>query len=215
MALFRQGWVPAAVSPVPSLDLEAPSDWFVDWQLAALKRDRMACERILRQPWVDATPVADRPLEGGCGWENAVRFSKMGDVSISVDRLSCEEAGAFALWIARDVQPLAESFLGRRVRSIGHMGTYACRNVVGTRFGGFLRSEHASANAIDIGSFTLADGRTVSVAKHWGGDGPESRFLHAVHDGACRYFRVVLGPDYNAAHRDHFHLDRGPFPGCH
>ena len=44
---------------------------------------------------------------------------------------------------------------------------------------------------------------------HWRGDGAEARFLKAVHGRACRYFRVVLGPDYNEAHRDHFHLDRG------
>jgi hypothetical protein len=24
----------------------------------------------------------------------------------------------------------------------------------------------------------------------------------------------VLGPEYNAAHRDHFHLDRGSFRFC-
>jgi hypothetical protein len=25
---------------------------------------------------------------------------------------------------------------------------------------------------------------------------------------------VVLGPEYNAAHHDHFHLDRGPLMRC-
>jgi hypothetical protein len=28
-----------------------------------------------------------------------------------------------------------------------------------------------------------------------------------VRDGACRLFATVLSPDYNAAHRDHLHLD--------
>ena len=35
-------------------------------------------------------------------------------------------------------------------------------------------------------------------------------------DGACGLFATVLSPDYNAAHRDHFHLDqaaRGRFGG--
>jgi hypothetical protein len=34
-----------------------------------------------------------------------------------------------------------------------------------------------------------------------------SEFLHRVHDDACNIFGTVLGPDANAAHRDHFHLD--------
>ena len=42
----------------------------------------------------------------------------------------------------------------------------------------------------------------------------EARFLRAVHEGACDYFDVVLGPDYNRAHADHFHFDRGAYRAC-
>ena len=42
----------------------------------------------------------------------------------------------------------------------------------------------------------------------------ERAFLREIRDGACDLFRVVLGPDYNAAHRDHFHLDMGAFRAC-
>jgi hypothetical protein len=34
-----------------------------------------------------------------------------------------------------------------------------------------------------------------------------SAFLHEVHDEACDIFGTVLGPEANAAHHDHFHLD--------
>jgi hypothetical protein len=34
-----------------------------------------------------------------------------------------------------------------------------------------------------------------------------SEFLHVAHDEACEIFGTVLGPDANAAHHDHFHLD--------
>jgi hypothetical protein len=34
-----------------------------------------------------------------------------------------------------------------------------------------------------------------------------SKFLHLAHDDACAIFGTVLGPDANAAHHDHFHLD--------
>ena len=36
---------------------------------------------------------------------------------------------------------------------------------------------------------------------------PKSAFLRAVHQGACKTFGTVLGPDANAAHKDHFHFD--------
>ncbi len=40
---------------------------------------------------------------------------------------------------------------------------------------------------------------------------PQARFLVTVHKAACSLFSTVLGPDANAAHHDHFHLDLG----CH
>jgi hypothetical protein len=35
----------------------------------------------------------------------------------------------------------------------------------------------------------------------------EAAFLRRLHDGACGTFTTVLGPDANAAHRNHFHFD--------
>ncbi|MFN3798647.1 MAG: extensin family protein, partial [Sphingobium yanoikuyae] len=40
------------------------------------------------------------------------------------------------------------------------------------------------------------------------GQGKDAAFLRDVRDGACGLFSTVLSPDYNAAHRDHFHLDQ-------
>jgi hypothetical protein len=39
---------------------------------------------------------------------------------------------------------------------------------------------------------------------------PEAMFLRRLHKGACGIFGTVLGPEANAAHRDHFHLDLAP-----
>jgi hypothetical protein len=75
-------------------------------------------------------------------------------------------------------------------------------------------SQHATANALDVAGFRLADGRRITVAADWADEGDEGRFLRAVRDGACRSFETVLGPEYNAAHRDHLHLDRGPYRVC-
>ena len=39
---------------------------------------------------------------------------------------------------------------------------------------------------------------------------PESAFLYAIHEGACKLFGTVLGPLANEAHKDHFHYDLAP-----
>jgi len=71
---------------------------------------------------------------------------------------------------------------------------------------------------LDVASVTLADGRTVSVAADWDGQGPGGEaaegFLHRLRDGACRVFSTVLTPDYNDAHKDHLHLDGAPRSLC-
>ena len=48
----------------------------------------------------------------------------------------------------------------------------------------------------------------------WGKRGKEAKFLKRVHAGACDLFSVTLGPEYNAAHKDHFHMDMGPGHAC-
>jgi hypothetical protein len=61
---------------------------------------------------------------------------------------------------------------------------------------------------------TLADGTRISVLADWDGPPAKAAFLRAVRDGACRFFDVVLSPDYNEAHRDHFHFDQGDQSAC-
>ncbi len=39
-------------------------------------------------------------------------------------------------------------------------------------------------------------------------------FLREVRQRACDLFDVTLGPDYNAAHKNHFHLDVGGDHAC-
>jgi len=212
--LFRQGMVPAGLNPLPAADLGQPNAFLIDWRLAALKYNPELCRRVLVAPHIEAQPIADSPLRKGCGWINSVSMSKAGDVRAGFDKISCEAAAALALWLEYDLQQAAQETLGQRVVAVQSFGTYSCRNIIGNPFWKDWRSEHATANAVDIGGFTLADGRQISVQGHWRGEGPEARFLRAAHGRACRYFRVVLGPDYNAAHHDHFHLDRGPLMRC-
>jgi hypothetical protein len=212
--LFRQGLVAPIFNPLPLIDLAQPTQRLIDWRLASIKNYPGVCLRTLKAPHIEAQPIPDNPLKNGCGWHNSVRLASAGGVRAGFDKLTCETAVALALWLEHEVQPLAGAILGQQVRSIQSFGGYSCRNIVGNAAWRDVRSQHAIANAADIGGFTLADGRSIGVRAHWRGDGPEGRFLRAVHRRACVYFRVALSPNYNAAHHDHFHLDRGTFSRC-
>lgn len=214
LALLWLGMVPPRYSPFAPITLTGRPSWFVDFRLAGLNRDPDACRAVLVEPYIEATPIPDHPIANGCGWENAVRIGKVGGADLGVSQLTCPAATALALWVNYEVQPVALDAFGSRVVGLQDMGTYACRNIVGNRKWTNMRSQHALANAVDIGGFTLDNGETVSVAKDWKGDDRKARFLREVHERACRYFRVALSPDYNAAHWNHFHFDRGVFTRC-
>ncbi len=208
--IFRQGWLPAQWTPLPPLNIDSPFPLLVDWQLAELKNYRGLCRRVIASSkQLTARPIPPRPLSKGCGWTNAVRVTRAGGASIGINQISCETAAAFAMWVTHDVQPLAQQIFGQRVTSIQNFGTYSCRNIIGSRFWRVRRSEHATANAIDISAFRLADGTRISVKHHWKGNTKKAEFLRAVHTSACGYFRVSLSPAFNQAHHDHFHFDRG------
>lgn len=211
---FRQGVITPSFNPLPAIDLAKAHPWFVDWRLAAIKRSPQLCAGTLKAPHVQAEPIADKLEANGCGWTNGVSLSEAGGARVRYAALTCEMAAALALWLEHDVQPLAREMLGTSVASVQSLGGYACRNIVGTAVLKNVRSQHAYANAVDVAGFILKDGRTINVRRHWPGEAVEARFLRAVHQRACAYFRVALSPDYNAAHHDHFHFDRGPFSRC-
>jgi hypothetical protein len=151
-----------------------------------------------------------RRASGQCGYEDAVRFAGGGAIGIDwrpADlAASCPVAAGLALWEWHVVQPAALRHFGSRVASIDHFGSYSCRRLYGRSEGGW--SEHATANAVDIAGFRLENGTRITVIGDWRGEGAKAAFLREVRDGACRLFATVLSPDYNAAHRDHFHLDQ-------
>jgi hypothetical protein len=215
IAAFWFGLVPQRLSPFSPISLET-RQWFVEPRLSSLRHDPELCQSVLKAPHIDATAIPDSPIKNGCGWTNAVRFSTTGGAKIGVNPLTCEMAAAVTLWVEHEVQPLAMEMFGKRVVALGDMGTYDCRNIVGSRnpFLKDMRSEHAKANALDISGFTLEDGRNINVLRDWSDKGPEGRFLHEAHRRACRYFRVTLGPEANEAHKNHFHFDRGLLWTC-
>ena len=116
---------------------------------------------------------------------------------------SCAVAAGFVLWMRDSVAPAAQRHFRQRVIRVVHLGSYNCRPIAGG--GGW--SEHATANALDISAFILADGTRISLIADWNGDAARAAFLRDVRDGACELYSTVLSPDYNRAHADHFHFD--------
>jgi hypothetical protein len=211
---FRQGLIPPRLTPIPRLDLASPPGMLLDWQLAELGAELELCRSAIASPHIDATPVADKAIVDGCGWTNAVRLAAVGGARLVVGEMSCELAAATAAWMRHEVQPLAVEHLGERIGQVQHLGSYACRNIAGTRYLPGVRSEHATANAVDIAGFVTTGGKTISVKRHWSSPSAEGRFLRLAFARGCRYFRVAIGPDYNDAHKDHFHFDRGLVSHC-
>jgi hypothetical protein len=192
--------------PWAPLDLAQPVGLFTAAKVAGLEGPD--CRGLLRRAgvWFHALP---RRSEGAnCGYDDAIRLT--GGAATIFYRpagtgTSCRMATALALWEWNVVQPAALRRFGRSVVSIDTFGSYSCRRIYGRRTGQW--SEHARANAIDVAAFRLEGGGSVSVAGDWRGGGAKAVFLHDVRDGACRIFATTLSPDYNAAHRDHLHLD--------
>jgi hypothetical protein len=118
---------------------------------------------------------------------------------------TCPMYAAVNRWLEQVVQPAAMARFGQPVVELRTMGTYSCRRM-NNGTGTSRYSEHAFANAIDIGGFRLADGSLVTILKGWKGGLEEQYFLREVHAGACSHFATVLGPGV-ALHHDHFHMD--------
>jgi hypothetical protein len=128
--------------------------------------------------------------------------------------MDCGLAGTLVrmapLLVARDVVELVD--LGvYNYRCIGGGTPPDCPNGV---------SQHAYARAIDVAGYTTADGTTYSVLDDWvideGDDtcaaateNDRDEFLHDLFCAqiAAGLWGVALTPNYNADHRNHFHLD--------
>jgi hypothetical protein len=209
-----RGWLTVADrwNPWAPLNVQEQPNLLTSFKLWRLQEDPALCVAALQTSSLRYAQQADSPANAKCPLINTLRIQG-GDVALSSSFLSsCRLAVAYALFEVHQLQPAAQSVFGQKVAQIDHLGSFACRNVY-NRSEGRL-SQHASANALDIAGFRLADGRRISVLRDWNDDGENGRFLKTVRDGACKQFNTVLSPDYNAAHRNHFHLDMGGWRVC-
>jgi hypothetical protein len=285
---------PGAAPPAAENTTEPAKD---EWPKDEIARATEQCTHLLSG--VAAEVEYLEPIKKGeCGLPAPVRLKSLGsDHKVVFDPpvdINCPMIAALDKWIKSTLQPKAVAGLKSSVTTIVNASGYSCRNVYSLP--NAKLSQHALANAIDIGGFRLADGRTIKVLKGWGlterdkvalakakakaeaeakakataeaktahakgtdpaqnedaadaprRDGksvpvtkasltlpsgkkgspasaaentgvpadppkptPEALFLRAIHDGACKDFGTVLGPEANEPHRNHFHLDLIP-----
>lgn len=207
-------YVPSRHLPWKPVDLTQPAGLATHMQIQELASDRDACILALHEAGVEVEPAED--IDGAepfCQVRNAVRI-KSGVTSLSPNDLvmSCPLVAAYVVWDRQVLQPAAQETLQSPVTGLVSYGTYSCRRMYGGADSN--PSEHARANALDIGEFKLADGRRISVLEGWPKVGPEADFLRRVREGGCQVFRTVLGPDYNEAHANHLHFDMGNSDFC-
>ena len=193
--------------PWTDLDLDHPIGRFTSSKLASLESDARRCRALLAETQTGDVPAPARSANDRCGYADGMRLgagrdAKYGGALVT----SCPVAATLHLWDRDVLQLAALRHFGTTVARVDHAGSYSCRRLYGRSDGPF--SEHATADAVDITGFRLADGTRISVLRDWEGEGPKSEFLREVRDGACSLFATVLSPDYNAAHADHLHLDQ-------
>lgn len=153
-------------------------------------------------------PVSD----GVCGERSPLSLTAIGKenplVLAAPVTTNCAMATTLARWAGEVRQAALKSF-GSEIETVATGSDYQCRKV--NRAAKGRTSEHAFANALDIMSFRLKNGRTTELTSGWNGKPEEKEFWRAVHKTSCDMFMTVIGPDGDAAHKTNLHLDQG----CH
>jgi len=170
------------------------------------------CLQQLDQRHVTYERVKDWSTPEGCGIQGAIRLKRDSTEWPRPLLMSCPMANVLEDFEIKVMQPAAQRSFKSNVRKILNAGTYNCRAERSEHSDRL--SQHAYGKAIDVTGFELENGVTISVRDDWRGQGPKRAFLHEVAKGACQVFSVVMTPNSNALHRDHIHMDIGPYKHC-
>lgn len=210
-------YLPPEWDPWEPLALEHEMTLVTRWKLAQLKGDKEKCRSVLASApsgWLDHLPLEDYTPVEGCPLTNVVRL-KSSSVSFSAPfTAACPLVVAWVMFEQQRLQPLARSHFGEPLTRVDHYGAFSCRNIYAREKGRL--SEHATASALDVAAFRLADDTRISVREDWNSTDHPARkaFLRDTLKAACKYFGTVLGPEYNQQHENHFHFDTSNFGVC-
>lgn len=167
----------------------------------------IAARKVKPSDFIALANEVDGP--GICGLTRPFKVTALQGGAVTFNAtatLDCSMVAELDQWLADTVQPAAQARFGQRVARIDSMGSYACRGM--NNQSGAQLSEHSFGNALDIGGFTLEDGRKITLVQDWWrGDEQARAFLMDVHRGSCEHFTTVLSPGSNAFHYNHIHVD--------
>lgn len=211
-AVMGYRWLPSYYNPFVPLNLDDPPGKITQYKLRRLTPE--ACASLLSQAnqkqLIQTQTLADSA--GDCPLTDVVRVRNFGPVTLSSSFIaSCPLALSSALFVHQQARPLTQTLMGSELARIEHVGSFACRNIYHRPDA--RRSEHASADALDISAFQLANGQRVTVLRGWR-DEKTYPWLRALLSASCDYYGNGLGPEYNAAHANHFHLGMRGFGLC-
>ncbi len=162
----------------------------------------------------EPTTVADASPEGApgltCHIEDPVRITgPMRGVAWQYTLSSAPSPMLVSCALALAMDRMSADVASRGGSLVEHYGTYNCRVIAGT----MSLSQHSNGAAVDIAAVRFPDGRRWTVnddfevgtmpttpAGQWLWD-----LVNALFD--ARVFNIILTPNYNAAHRNHFHMD--------
>ncbi len=214
VALLAFFWVDRTAAPqdLPwkPFSMSQPIGLATRWKLDRIAADPALCRQALDDAALSFAEAPDR-TQGFCSTANSLRLADP-VLSPRSPVMRCDLALTYAVWRHHIVEPAARRTLGSDLTRVEHFGTYACRTIYSQE--GARPSNHATASALDVAGFRLKDGTQVSVLRDYRDPGPKGAFLRQVRAGGCRLFGTTLGPDYNAAHANHFHLDMGLWSIC-
>lgn len=187
----------------------------------AARQDPEACRADLKKLGIRFQSMPDRtaPDKNGCGIPHPVLVTR-GSTGIVYEPallVDCSLARALPSF-EHIVQQEGLKHMRSKIVRIGNLGAYACRPRRNLHKSKSL-SAHAFGTAFDVAAFHPQKGTPAVVARDYvepkrttESQAARRRFLHAVYTRLRRReadFTYVIGPDFNALHRDHFHLDRG------
>jgi hypothetical protein len=177
-----------------------------------------ACQMRLTPDRAEFKPLGEMGGPEGCGGPDVVHLERIilaDHTAIAVEppaTLRCEMAEAVVNFVRQDLASAAAR-LGAALSAIENYDSYDCRGR--NRVAGAKLSEHGRANALDIRSVRLKDGRVVRPADA----GAPLEFRLAMKTAVCNRFTTVLGPGSDGYHEDHIHVDlaerHGGYRICH
>lgn len=170
------------------------------------ERACLASGYVQETPWLTSRSALNGPSVCGAVRPFEMAAAAQGRVSMKPPAvLRCSIIPSIERWVQEVIEPAALHFYGVPLQELKVAASYGCRPM--NNLSGAHLSEHGHANALDVSGFLLRDGTYITVRDGWRGNPRDAQFLRAVHAGACEWFTTVLGPDFNAAHADHIHVD--------